>query len=208
MLPSTLSSHAPVSADIRRASRGEAGAIAAPLADAFFDDPVFAWITPDEARRRPQLSSFFRLFAETLVVYGESYLAPGGDGSAIWVPPRQPPVPDASADAFVEQLALIAGPDGERLFEAMELVDEHHPHGSFYFLQFVGVVSGKQGRGIGSALLSQMLERCDREGVPAYLDATSPRNKALYERHAFRVVGEFAPIGGPTFWQMWREPGA
>jgi ribosomal protein S18 acetylase RimI-like enzyme len=208
MTPSTLSSPAPVSADVRRASREEAGAIAAPLADAFFDDPVFAWMTPDEARRGSVLSSFFTLFAETLLLYDESYLAAGGDGSAIWVPPGRPAVPEASTDAFVDQLALIAGPDGERLFEVMSLVDEHHPHGSLYFLQFLGVFRSRQGRGIGSALLSDMLWRCDGEGVPAYLDATSPRNEALYERHGFRVIGEFAPVGGPTLRQMRREPGA
>jgi hypothetical protein len=31
-------------------------------------------------------------------------------------------------------------------------------------------------QGIGSALMAPMLERCDREGVRAYLDATSERN--------------------------------
>jgi hypothetical protein len=51
-----------------------------------------------------------------------------------------------------------------------------------------------------------MLERCDREGVSAYLDAPSPDNKRLYERHGFRAGAEYAPEGGPPFWPMWREP--
>jgi hypothetical protein len=55
-------------------------------------------------------------------------------------------------------------------------------------------------------MLDHMLQRCDREGVRAYLDATSPRNKRLYERHGFRATGEFAPDGGPRLWPMWREP--
>ena len=32
-----------------------------------------------------------------------------------------------------------------------------------------------QGRGIGSALMQPVLERCDRDGMPAYLEATTPR---------------------------------
>jgi hypothetical protein len=53
-----------------------------------------------------------------------------------------------------------------------------------------------------------MLERCDRERTLAYLDATSPRNKQLYERHGFRAGEPFAVAGGPPLWPMWREPGA
>jgi GNAT superfamily N-acetyltransferase len=36
----------------------------------------------------------------------------------------------------------------------------------------MGVTPGWQSQGIGSALMAPMLERCDREGVRAYLDAT------------------------------------
>ena len=74
------------------------------------------------------------------------------------------------------------------------------------FLQFVGVESEHQGRGIGSGLMVPILERCDREGERAYLDATNPENKRLYERHGFRAEDEYAPEGGPPLWPMWREP--
>jgi GNAT superfamily N-acetyltransferase len=64
-----------------------------------------------------------------------------------------------------------------------------------------------QSRGIGSAFLRAMLARADREGMPAYHEATSPRNRALYERHGYVSQGELTlPDGGPTLWRMWREP--
>jgi hypothetical protein len=31
-----------------------------------------------------------------------------------------------------------------------------------------------------------IVDRCGEEKVPAYLEATSPRNRALYERHTSR----------------------
>jgi GNAT superfamily N-acetyltransferase len=207
MTTTTTTASTRVSTEIRKAAATQARLVAVPLAQAFFDDPVFSWITPDEARRRQMLPPVFELFAETMLVHDESYLA-GDAGSAIWVAPDQPPVPNEQADAFAERLAALAGPDSDRFFEAMELVDSHHPHGNYYFLQFLGVVPDRQGQGVGSALLAHTLERCDREGIPAYLDATSRRNKALYERHGFRAIGDYAPAGGPTLWQMWREPEA
>jgi GNAT superfamily N-acetyltransferase len=72
----------------------------------------------------------------------------------------------------------------------------------------MGVEPASQGRGIGSALVADVLARCDREGSRAYLDATSPDNKRLYERHGFQAVGEYAPEDGPPLWPMWREPAA
>jgi hypothetical protein len=51
-----------------------------------------------------------------------------------------------------------------------------------------------------------VLERCDREGVPAYLEASGARNRDLYLRLGFRVTGEIRLPDGPSMWPMWREP--
>jgi GNAT superfamily N-acetyltransferase len=124
----------------------------------------------------------------------------------MWVPPGCAPVAEDQEEAFFTALAECAGEDADRLFEIASLVEERRPSGSFHYLEFLGVDPAVQGRGIGSALLVAMLERCDREGAAAFLDATSIRNRALYHRHGFRTIGELAPHGGPTLWQMWREP--
>jgi hypothetical protein len=39
-----------------------------------------------------------------------------------------------------------------------------------------------------------MLERCDREQMPAYLEASSSHNILFYQRHEFRMINEF-PFG-------------
>lgn len=51
-----------------------------------------------------------------------------------------------------------------------------------------------------------MLEQCDGSQLPAYLEATSERNQALYVRHGFHVTGAIPLPQGPTAWAMWREP--
>jgi len=195
-----------VGADVRNASTGDVSDVAAALARAFFDDPVFRWSVPDDDRRGRMLPAFFSLFTETLIVYDEVYTDRSLTCGALWVPPGEKPTPDEVADDFGARMEAIAGVDAERLFEVSKLVDEHHPPGSYYFLQFMGVEPAGQGRGLGSALMRPILDRCDREREWAYLDATSDRNKRLYERHGFEAEGEYSPEGGPPLFPMWREP--
>jgi len=49
-------------------------------------------------------------------------------------------------------------------------------------------------------------DRCDAEGVPAYLESSDPANVPLYERHGFSVAGEVTIVDGPTIPLMWRDP--
>jgi len=191
---------------IRKASAGDAPRIGTTLGRAFFDDPVFRWTFPDAGRRAAALPAFFSLFAETLQRHDENHLTSDGTGAALWVPPGRAPVAEEHAEAFGQRLEEIAGTDAERTFAISELIEEHHPSEPCYFLQFIGVDPDCRGRGIGSALLAHVIERCDREGVLACLDATSPRNRRFYECHGFRVNAEYALPGGPPLWSMCREP--
>jgi GNAT superfamily N-acetyltransferase len=113
----------------------------------------------------------------------------------------------AQEEAFGAALATLAGADATRCFQLAEIFAQWHPHDPHYYCQFLSTVPEFQSRGIGSAFLRDMLQRADEQGMPAYHEATSPRNRALYERHGYENLGAFdLPDGGPTLWRMWREP--
>lgn len=75
-----------------------------------------------------------------------------------------------------------------------------------YYIRFVGVATRFQGQGFGTALLRPTLDRCDREGMPAYIEASSERSAALYERLGFVHLGNLQIPDGPPFWPMRRPP--
>ena len=56
----------------------------------------------------------------------------------------------------------------------------------------LGVEPDAQGQGLGSQVLRPMLDRCDSEGVPAYLESSKATNVPFYERHGFRNIEESA----------------
>ena len=97
------------------------------LANGFFDDPVFVWTFPDEERRRRNLTGLLEAFARPYVRHGESYLTDDASGAALWLPPGKELVTTEEEPEFVQHLEATAAEDAGRLFELMEIFDQHHP---------------------------------------------------------------------------------
>jgi len=204
-----LNTHTPREAVvIRKALPADAAAVGGALASAFFQDPVFRWGYPDDDRRRHVLPTFFELFAEAYIPHGESYVLSHHAGGALWLPPGSAAMDAAQAQAFGLRLAALPGRDGERVIAVATAIDEHHPSGDYYYLQFVGVRNEAQGRGLGTQLLRHVLRCADAQGVGTYLEATSPDNRRLYERLGFEAEAPLPIAGCPPIWPMWRLPGA
>ena len=191
--------------DVRKARADERAAVKATLTAAFRDEALFRWIHRDDADRPGRVHAFFDVVVEALAHHDDTWSAgPGVRGAALWVPYGQPLVADEQALATA--LCEAAGPDAERLTEVMELMDKQHPQEPHAYLWFIGVVPDSQGRGIGNALMSHVLERIDQAGTPAYLESTSPGSKKLYEQHGFVARPHFEVASCTPVWPMWREP--
>lgn len=99
--------------------------------------------------------------------------------------------------------------DANRQAGVFALFDEmarHHPQEPHWYLPMVGVEPARQGRGDGSALIAPVLAGCDAKGVPAYLEATSPRSRTLYARLGFEDMGVIEVGDCPPIVPMLRRP--
>lgn len=187
----------------QKASRESIPALAETLALSFYDDPVITWCMPNDARRRELLPDFFTAVVESYMNYDEIYDVPEGVSAAVWAPPGA-----EDDEQLPERIGDILQENAERAFVALAMMAEIHPTDAHHYLFVVGTRPGWQGRGIGSAVMSPVLETCDHDVVPAYLEATSERNKALYLRNGFVVTSELKLPDGPPMWPMWRTPRA
>lgn len=193
--------------NVRMATPSESESVSCALTAAFHDDPVFGWLLPDRAIRSTRLRKFFDIVVDILLVHDDTWTTSDGvTGAALWVPYGSAPMSGERGERFAEECAAICDPYADRVLELLAAMDERHPHEPHEYLWFAGVVPTAQGRGIGSALMAPVLERADRAGRPAYLEATSPRSKALYERRGFQASEPFSVADGPPLWPMWRDP--
>ncbi|MER7940283.1 GNAT family N-acetyltransferase [Streptomyces sp. NPDC094458] len=193
---------------IRRAEQRDRDQVVRILEEAFHHDPVSSWVFPDEEHRRVVHGRFLGVFADVTLEGGRIDLLEDGTAAALWLS-----VPAGVPDEEDDTPALMretADPDNERAELVGRLTGAVHPHDRAHeYLLMIGVSPERQGEGIGEALMRGVLERCDREGTPAYLEASSERSRGLYERLGFSFMGRTVDLPqGPPMWPMWREPRA
>lgn len=191
---------------VRKAVRDDRRAFVETLVAAFHGDPVMTWWVPDPRRRLAILDAFFDVIADDHQAYDGLYVTePGPVAAAVWVPPGCQPTGDA-AEQLVGRLVTAAAEHSGRLLECLELMEEQHPLADHAYLFFLATRPEWQSQGLGTGLMREVLDRCDRDGIPAYLEATSLDSQRLYLRHGFVVTGEIRLPDGPSIWPMWREP--
>ena len=200
----------PDGSDVRKVTAAELPRVVEAAARSFYEDPVFTWIFPDDERRLSRLEQGFGLFARRVwLPQDETYTTDRLIGGAFWMPPDTWHLSPLRQLLLLPAMAVIARGDLPRMLRGLNAIEAKHPHDPHYYLPVVGILPEWQGRGFGSALMRPILERCDRERLPAYLEASSARNRALYERHGFAVVEEMRLANAsPPLWRMWRTPRA
>lgn len=191
--------------EIVRLDPGRLGEASDVLARAFFDDPAWQWVIPNEQRRARLLPWLFRVGFD--VTAADVWTTPGRVlGAARWLPPgRQPMRVAPTLRALVSTPLRLGGATGRflaygRAVEALRMRVAPGPH---WYLAGIGVDPGFQRQGIGAALLQPGVEGARRDRVPAVLLTNNEGNLSFYERHGFVVVAEGAtPEDGPNAWAM------
>ena len=180
----------------------EANAIAT-LTLAFSTDPTNRWCWPETAEYLASFPAFVRALGGNAFAAECAFEIAGGSGAALWLPPGVEP--DEDELIAIIQRSVHASRQGD-LYELIQQSAKHHPQTPHWYLPFVGVEPMQQSRGLGARLLRPMLERCDHERLPAYLESTNPRNVPFYESLGFRRVGMIQSGTSPEVAPMLREP--
>jgi GNAT superfamily N-acetyltransferase len=194
----------PAAPALRKATAQDIQRLASVLAEAFFDDPVFGWLMPEDSKRHARLRRYFGIeLRHYTLPRGHVWTTDDLAGVAMNLPPGAWRAPT--------HVTLLEGrpfgihlPRAARIGAAMEWNHMRRLREPHYYVRDIGVQPQMQGRGLGSTLMGPTLEQCDREGLPAYIEASSVRSAALYERLGFEHIGELHVGTSPPLWLMLR----
>lgn len=185
------------------------------LARAFHNDPLQAYVFPDENERAERSPAHFAPLLRYGMLFGEVLTTEGKPlGAAVWLPPETWEVtPERAAAAGFDVLPDALGEEAaNRFFSVLGTIEPYHHRDvqpAHWYLMVVGVAPEAIGHGLGRALIEPIINRADASGLPCYLETAQPDNVAFYEYLGFKkIVEEVEPQNGLTMWTFRRDPPA
>lgn len=178
------------------------------LTDAFVTDPTGEFLFPDPAIRARGMRAWFGVMAQAGMRRGHTYVSKNRLAASVWAPPDTNMLDRASGNKLMESVQEIGGAESvARMLALGEATGAMHPHDvPHFYLMFVGVASAGRGRGAGPLVIAPVLDLCDQMQFPAYLEATTRRSVAFYERLGFAPIHDVPISDDVSFTGMWRDP--
>jgi ribosomal protein S18 acetylase RimI-like enzyme len=153
---------------VRTAGPADEEAVISVITLAFSCDPMVRWGYCDPQQYLREMPHLVRAFAGKAFACGGAYCLDGYTGAALWLRPGVEPDEEPMVALLERTLPPEKLPD---VFSVLEQMNGHHPPEPHWYLPMIGVDPACHGRGYGSLLLRQVLDECDREKVPAYLES-------------------------------------
>ena len=186
---------------VRVAQVSETDTVLNTLTLSFANDPPLRYLLPTPDAFLGGFPGFAKGMGGPGIAAGPAYLADDGAAAALWLPPGV----ESDTEAMIAAISPhLTEKTGEVVGQVTEAIAHYHPHEPHWYLAFIGVDPVRQGLGLGSAILKETLQRCDADGVIAYLESSSPKNVPLYERFGFEVMGVIQPGDFPPIYPMLR----
>lgn len=189
--------------EIIAAGSSDAARVIDVLMLAFAADPPNRWLFPEAHDYVRNFPKFVQGLGGSAFANGTAFMTSDCSGAILWLAPNVGPDKEALSRLIEEDVA----PDKQAdLAGAIDEMGRYHPQEPHWYLPFIGVDPTRQGAGVGAALLRPILARCDEAGLPAYLESSNPRNRPLYQRHGFEILGEIKAGSCPPVTPMLRKP--
>jgi ribosomal protein S18 acetylase RimI-like enzyme len=191
---------------VRAARPGDFPALARMLARAFHEDPLTAWLYPHERTRPRHARRSFVVSLHRLAPQEQLWTTSDLAGAALWALPGQWREDLRQSLRMVPLLPPLL-PRLPRTVRAMAAIEAAHPHEPHFYLSILGTDPTRRREGVASAVVRHVLDRCDEERMPAYLETATRGNVAFYARLGFRELRRLdLPGGAPPLWLLWRDP--
>ncbi|WP_244534542.1 GNAT family N-acetyltransferase [Hyphomicrobium sp. CS1GBMeth3] len=188
---------------VRTTSPDDENQVIATVILAFGGDPMTRWVWPEAHQYITVMPKVVRAFGGAAFAHGGAFCSYGYVGAALWLRPGVHP----DEERLLELMERTASPGArESVLAVFEEMAKYHPEEAHWYLPLIGVDPAHQGKGHGDALMRYALEQIDREKVPAYLEASSPRNIPFYRRHGFEELGTIQVGSSPALVPMLRRP--
>lgn len=171
---------------------------------AFAADPGARWFSPTAELYMQNMTGYARATVTPAISHDAAFQIGDGLGVVFCLPPGVD-----VGEATLSEALTPRFPDADQI--SMRVLAkksiEIRPDEAHWYLPMMGVDPVCQRLGLGAQLMKTVCEHFDRDGLPAFLESSNPKNLSLYRRFGFEVLQDVQEGTSPTITLMWREPG-
>ncbi|MRX46962.1 GNAT family N-acetyltransferase [Pedobacter puniceum] len=161
------------------------------LSKSFDKNKSVNFIVKQDKKRSQRLKALMSYSFDMCCHYGDVYLSDDRKGCALIL---YPDTKQTSLKSILLDIKLIINCIGiENIPKAMRresAIKKVQPSLPVYYLWFVGVEPSHQDKGIGSALMAELLEDSDNKKLPIYLETSTVKNLPWYKKFGFNTYHE------------------
>lgn len=178
------------------------------MSRSFFNDPLWLYIEPDDAKRAKLLPKVFGFFVSLGIQNGQAWGV--GDpllGFSVWSAPGEKEAFGVNG-AF---LRLVFSPvifsffKTAPVFSQFQRMQKQYAPDPHFYLNTIGVHPDGQGKGLASKLIRPFLAQADAQGVNTYTETMTPSNVPLYEHYGFQVMEQYRVLKTDLcIWSLFR----
>ena len=182
------------------------------LSNAFQEDPVFSKLIPNNKERYKTLFKIFKFQIKYCLKHGVVLSTSNLKGISLWYPPKNvfisiwKSIKNSSLSLIIKikwkNLHILRKNDDFSEDLHKKLVPDPH-----WYLSTIGIDPKHQGKGIGSRMISFMINYIAKDHKIIFLETNSERNVKLYKRFGFRILHKvLTPKTNIYYWSMIRRP--
>jgi ribosomal protein S18 acetylase RimI-like enzyme len=166
------------------------------LTASFHDNPSVNFVVEQDDRKEQRIRLLMEYSYFYCEAFGRIYLNEEKNCCALVLEPHRKKF---TIRSLLWDVRLALGCVGlkniQKVLKREAEIKKHHPEEPFIHLWYVGVKPGEQGKGLGSAMVKQVMEEAAKENQAVYLETSNPKNFPFYEQLGFAQAADLSHAG-------------
>ena len=161
------------------------------LANSFGENKSVNYIIRQDNRKSEHLQKLMEYSFEICYLFGEVFLSDDKKSCALIIFPDKK---KTILKSILLDINLIVSCIGiahiKRAMRREAKIKQLQPKVPMYYLWFIGVDPSEQNKGIGTALMKEIIDESESKKRPIYLETSTLKNIPWYERFGFKIYDE------------------
>ncbi len=176
---------------MQRASIAEKENIVDILTRSFLDNKSVNYAIKQDARREQRIKKLMEYSFDICSLFGDVFISEDKKGCALVVMPDKKKTTLKSVLLNIKLVfAAIGIANVKKAMKREAAIGKIHPEEALYYLWFIGVHPSEQGKGVGSRLLTEVIQEGRNKKRTVCLETSTLKNIPWYEKHGFKIYRE------------------